>query len=75
MDIARPNVAKEKRRKRIIYAAIAGVVLIAITVLLARLKPAAPRRSIQWLHYGPNDQTECNFAHANSAPPRVSRPA
>ena len=27
MDIARPNVAKEKRRKRIIYAVIAGVSL------------------------------------------------
>ncbi len=51
MDIARPNVAKEKRRKRIIYAAIAGVVLIAITVLLARLKPAAPTvdKNLVWM--------------------------
>ena len=51
MDFARPNVAKEKRRKRIIYAAIAGVVLIAITVLLARLKPAAPTvdKNIVWM--------------------------
>ena len=37
VGIARPNVAKEKRRKRIIYAVITGVVLIGITVLLARL--------------------------------------
>ena len=42
MDIARPNVAKEKRRKRIIYATIAAVILIAITVVISRLKPAAP---------------------------------
>ena len=51
MDIARPNIAKEKRRKRIIYAAIAGVVLVAITVLLARLKPAAPtvEKNLVWM--------------------------
>jgi HlyD family secretion protein len=51
MDIARPNVAKEKRRKRIIYAAIAGVVLIGITVLLGQLKPAAPtiERNLVWV--------------------------
>ncbi|MBI2515299.1 MAG: HlyD family efflux transporter periplasmic adaptor subunit [Opitutae bacterium] len=51
MDIARPNVAKEKRKKRIIYGVIAGVVLIGITVLLARLKPAAPtvERNLVWI--------------------------
>ena len=46
MDIARPNVAKEKLRKRIIYGTITAVVLIAITVGLARLKPAAPGFSL-----------------------------
>jgi HlyD family secretion protein len=51
MDIARPNVAKEKRRKRIIYAVITGVVLIGITVLLGQLKPAAPtiERNLVWV--------------------------
>jgi HlyD family secretion protein len=51
MDIARPNVAKEKRRKRIIYAVITGVALIGITVLLGRLKPAAPsvERNLVWI--------------------------
>jgi HlyD family secretion protein len=51
MDIARPNVAKEKRRKRIIYAVVAAVVLAGITVLLARLKPAAPtvERNLVWV--------------------------
>src|SRR5690349_20968981 len=50
MDIARPNAAKEKRRKRIIYGVIAAVVLIGITVLLSRLKPAAPSvaRNMVW---------------------------
>lgn len=51
MDIARPHVAKEKRKKRFMYAAIAGVVLLGITVVLARLKPAAPTvdRNVVWV--------------------------
>jgi HlyD family secretion protein len=50
MDIPRPNAAKEKRRKRMIYGAVGGLVLIGITVLLARLKPAAPTvdRNLIW---------------------------
>ncbi len=42
MDIARPDQSKAKRRKRILYGSLAVLVLVAITVLLARLKPAAP---------------------------------
>ncbi|MBI2813868.1 MAG: HlyD family efflux transporter periplasmic adaptor subunit [Opitutae bacterium] len=51
MDIARPNAAKEKRRKRIIYASVTVVVLIGITVALSRLKPAAPtvERNLVWI--------------------------
>lgn len=51
MDIARPNAAKEKRRKRILYASITVVVLIGITVALSRLKPAAPtvERNLVWI--------------------------
>ena len=51
MDIARPNVAKEKRRKRIVYGVIATLVLIGITVGLSRLKPAAPtvERNLVWI--------------------------
>ncbi len=51
MDIARPNAAKEKRRKRIIYATVTVVVLIGITVALSRLKPAAPtvERNLVWI--------------------------
>jgi len=42
MDIARPDQSKAKRKKHLIYGALAVLALIAITVLLARLKPAAP---------------------------------
>lgn len=42
MDIPRPDQSKAKRKKRITYTVIAAVALVAITVLLARLKPAAP---------------------------------
>ncbi|HVS51724.1 MAG TPA: HlyD family efflux transporter periplasmic adaptor subunit [Opitutaceae bacterium] len=42
MDIQRPDQSKAKRRKRILYGFIAAVALAGITVLLARLKPAAP---------------------------------
>jgi len=51
MDIARPNVAKEKRKKRIIYAVIAGVALLGITILISRLKPAAPtvEKNLVWM--------------------------
>lgn len=51
MDIPRPNAAKEKRKKRIIYGIVAAVVLIGITVALSRLKPAAPtvERNLVWI--------------------------
>ena len=51
MDIARPNAAKDKRRKRIIYATVTVVVLVGITVALSRLKPAAPtvERNLVWI--------------------------
>jgi HlyD family secretion protein len=42
MDIPRPSQAKAKRKRRIMLAAIGGVVLIGITWGLSRLKPAAP---------------------------------
>ncbi len=51
MDIPRPNAAKEKRKKRIVYGAVAAVALIGITVALSRLKPAAPtvERNLVWV--------------------------
>jgi HlyD family secretion protein len=51
MDIPRPSQAKAKLKKRILLGSIAAVVLIGITVLLARLKPAAPtvERNLVWI--------------------------
>lgn len=51
MDIPRPDQAKAKRKKRILYAGAAGLALIGITILLARLKPAAPtvERNLVWI--------------------------
>ena len=51
MDIARPDQSKAKRKKRILYGALALLALVGITVLLARLKPAAPtvERNLVWI--------------------------
>lgn len=51
MDIKRPDQTKAKRRKRIIYVAIAVVALVVITIGLARIKPAAPtvERNLVWI--------------------------
>jgi HlyD family secretion protein len=42
MDIARPNEARKRRRRRIIYASVGLVALALVTVGLSQLKPAAP---------------------------------
>jgi len=51
MDIPRPNAAKDKRKKRIIYGVTAVVVLAGIFFALSRLKPAAPtvERNLVWI--------------------------
>ena len=51
MDIPRPDQSKAKRKKRILYVSAAALVLIGITVLLARLKPAAPTvdKNLVWI--------------------------
>jgi HlyD family secretion protein len=51
MDIARPDIMRQKRRRRIFYIG-AGIVLLAlVTMGLSRLKPAAPtvERSTVWI--------------------------
>jgi len=42
VDIARPEVKRKKKIRRIIYASVGLVVVVAITMALSRLKPAAP---------------------------------
>lgn len=50
MDIARPEFKQQKRRRQIIWSAIAIVCLAAVSVGISRLKPAAPdvERSTVW---------------------------
>jgi len=50
MDIPRPSIAKQKRRKQIVLTAIVLVSVAGITFGLSRLKPAAPavERSSVW---------------------------
>src|SRR5262245_44680896 len=42
MDVARPDLARKKKRKRLIAGAITVMALAGLTVGLAQLKPAAP---------------------------------
>ncbi len=50
MDIARPEMKRQKRRRQIIWTIGALVVLVGVTVGVSRLKPAAPTvdRSTVW---------------------------
>jgi len=42
MDIARPEFKRQKQRRQIIWAAIGLVLVVALTIGVSRLKPAAP---------------------------------
>lgn len=42
MDIERPEFKKQKRRRQIIWMSVAAILLGAVTLGIARLKPAAP---------------------------------
>src|SRR6266446_648787 len=50
MDIARPDIKKQKRRRQILLLSVGGLLLIAATIGVSRLKPAAPEveRSTVW---------------------------
>ncbi len=50
VDIARPEFKQQKRRKQIVIGAVALIILVLVTVGVARLKPAAPsvERSTVW---------------------------
>jgi len=50
MDIARPEIKRQKRRRQIIWSSVALLVLVGVTVGVSRLKPAAPTvdRSTIW---------------------------
>ncbi len=42
MDIARPEFKQQKRRRQIIFAALALLFIVAVSIGVSRLKPAAP---------------------------------
>src|ERR1700751_1997524 len=50
MDIARPEIKRQKRRRQIIWSIVALVVLAEVALGISRLKPAAPTvdRSTVW---------------------------
>ncbi|PYJ95722.1 MAG: RND transporter [Verrucomicrobia bacterium] len=48
MDIARPDQARKRRRRRILYSMAGLGVLVVITIGLSRLKPAAPLVENAW---------------------------
>src|SRR6266540_7249426 len=48
MDIARPDISRKRRRRRLIYSAAGLCVLVVITIGLSRLKPAAPLVENAW---------------------------
>src|ERR1043166_2092429 len=48
MDIARPDQARTKRRRRSLYSVAGLTALVAITIGLSRLKPAAPLVENPW---------------------------
>src|SRR5437879_2443850 len=48
MDIARPDQARKRRRKRILYSVAGLGLLVLITIGLSRLKPAAPLVENPW---------------------------
>jgi len=49
MDIARPDLARKRRRRRLLIGAAGIAGLAAITAILSRLEPAAPLVSTPWL--------------------------
>jgi HlyD family secretion protein len=51
MDIARPDLARAKKKRRLIYASTGALALLIVTVVVARLKPAAPSidKNLVWV--------------------------
>lgn len=49
MDIARPDLARKRRRKQIFLGTATLLAVVAVTVVLARLEPAAPTVASPWM--------------------------
>src|SRR5207247_9011630 len=48
MDVARPDIARRRRRRRTLYSVAGLGALVVITIGLSRLKPAAPLVENAW---------------------------
>jgi len=50
MDIARPDIKRQKRKRQILWSVVAALCLVVVTIGVSRLKPAAPEveRSTVW---------------------------
>ncbi|HXT41229.1 MAG TPA: HlyD family efflux transporter periplasmic adaptor subunit [Candidatus Angelobacter sp.] len=48
MDVARPDIARKRRRRRVLYSAGGLAILVLITIGLSRLQPAAPVVENPW---------------------------
>ena len=51
MDIARPDLSRAKRKRRLIYTIAGSLIVLVITVAVSRLKPAAPSvdKNLVWV--------------------------
>ncbi len=49
MDIARPDLARKRRRKQVLLGTATLLAVVAVTVVLARLEPAAPTVASPWM--------------------------
>ncbi|MFT3782280.1 MAG: HlyD family efflux transporter periplasmic adaptor subunit [Nibricoccus sp.] len=51
MDIARPDLARARRKRRLTYVIAGAAALLVVTILVARLKPAAPNvdKNLVWI--------------------------
>lgn len=52
MDIPRPEFARKRRVKTVIYSSAVGIVVIAATIVLSRLEPAAPSVARESVYFG-----------------------
>ena len=51
MDIARPDLTRAKKKRRLTYTIVGALALLIVTVVIARLKPAAPSidKNLVWV--------------------------
>ena len=73
MDIARPDIKRQKRRRQIVGAVIGVVVLALVTIGVSRLKPAAQQveRSTVWTDTG--QRTWIPYSQPGVHPPDTGR--